>query len=75
MKVVIGDEAFQQAMLKEPPRPFSSSSLLLYCVVIVGFFCSTTNGYDGSLFGTLLSNKDFKAFFNVSNAGAWTGEH
>ncbi|OBT50470.1 hypothetical protein VE04_09662 [Pseudogymnoascus sp. 24MN13] len=73
VKVVIGDEAFQQAMLKEPPRPFSSHSLMLYLVVGVGFFCSTTNGYDGSLFGTLLANPNFKNFFHVSNAGAWTG--
>lgn len=42
-------------------------------ICAVAFCCSTTNGYDGSLFGTLLSNKDFKAFFAVSNAGAWTG--
>lgn len=73
VKVVIGDEAFQQAMLKEPPRPFSAHSMMLYMVVIVGFCCSTTNGYDGSLFGTLLSNKNFKNFFHVANAGAWTG--
>ncbi|KFZ09077.1 hypothetical protein V501_05721 [Pseudogymnoascus sp. VKM F-4519 (FW-2642)] len=73
VKVVIGDESFQQAMLKEPPRPFSSHSLMLYLVVGVGFFCSTTNGYDGSLFGTLLANDNFKGFFNVANAGAWTG--
>ncbi|KFY50801.1 hypothetical protein V496_09155 [Pseudogymnoascus sp. VKM F-4515 (FW-2607)] len=73
VKVVIGDEAFQQAMLKEPPRPWSTHSLMLYAVVGVGFFCSTTNGYDGSLFGTLLANPNFKNFFHVSNAGAWTG--
>lgn len=73
IKVVIGDEGFQQAMLKDPPRPFSSHSLLLYLCIIVGFCCSTTNGYDGSLFGTLLSNKNFKNFFHVDNAGAWTG--
>ncbi|KFY22297.1 hypothetical protein V493_06713 [Pseudogymnoascus sp. VKM F-4281 (FW-2241)] len=73
VKVVAGDEAFQQAMLKEPPRPFSINSLMLYAVVGVGFFCSTTNGYDGSLFGTLLSNKVFLKFFDVENAGIWTG--
>lgn len=72
--MVIGDEAFQQAMLKEPPRPFSSYSMMLYLVVGVGFFCSTTNGYDGSLFGTLLANPNFKDFFHVENAGAWTGK-
>lgn len=48
-KVVLGDAAFQEAMLKNPPRPFSSASLLLYLISAVAFCCSTTNGYDGSL--------------------------
>ncbi|KFY29297.1 hypothetical protein V493_02422 [Pseudogymnoascus sp. VKM F-4281 (FW-2241)] len=73
VKVVSGDEAFQQAMIKEPPRPWSIHSMKLYLVVIVGFCCSTTNGYDGSLFSTLLANHAFKDFFHVDNAGSWTG--
>ncbi|MCJ1389665.1 hypothetical protein MMC18_002522 [Xylographa bjoerkii] len=73
VKVVTGDETFNQAMLKEPPRPFSSAALLLYAFSLVGFFCSTTNGYDGSLFGTLLANKNFTGFFNVQDVGIWTG--
>ena len=73
IKVVTGDETFNQAMLKEPPRPFSSAALLLYAFSLVGFFCSTTNGYDGSLFGTLLANKVFLGFFNVQDVGIWTG--
>lgn len=75
VKVVIGDEAFQQAMIKDPPRPWSKNSILLYLVCVVGFCCSTTNGYDGSLFSTLLANEAFKGFFHVSNAGSWTGGH
>lgn len=55
-KVVIGDEAYQEAMLKNPPRPFSKASIFLYLFSAVAFCCSTTNGYDGSLFGySLLS--------------------
>lgn len=60
-------------MIKEPPRAFSRAALWLYCFSIVGFFCSTTNGYDGSLFGTLLANKAFTGFFNVQDVGIWTG--
>lgn len=74
VKVVSGDEAFQQAMIKDPPRPWSIPSIKLYLVVVVGFCCSTTNGYDGSLFSTLLANDSFKNFFNVANAGSWTGK-
>ncbi|MCJ1405688.1 hypothetical protein MMC11_008917 [Xylographa trunciseda] len=73
VKIVTGDETFNQAMLKEPPRPFSRAALLLYAFSLVGFFCSTTNGYDGSLFGTLLANKVFTGFFNVQDVGIWTG--
>jgi sugar porter (SP) family MFS transporter len=73
IRVVIGDEAFQQAMIKEPPRAFSKRALVLYACSLLGFFCSTTNGYDGSLFGTLLVNPAFKSFFGVQAVGIWPG--
>ncbi|KFY02454.1 hypothetical protein O988_02142 [Pseudogymnoascus sp. VKM F-3808] len=72
-KVLHGDEAFQQAMLKEPPIPWNAIAIQLYLISIVGFFCSTSNGYDSSLFNNLLNNKAFKAFFNVKNVGIWAG--
>lgn len=40
----------------------------------VAFCCSTANGYDGSLFGTLLANDDFKKFYNVGNVGIQAGK-
>ena len=61
-RVVIGDEAFQQAMLKEPPYAWNAIAMQLYLISLVGFFCSTSNGYDSSLFGNLLNNKPFKNF-------------
>ncbi|KAK6533565.1 hypothetical protein TWF694_002503 [Orbilia ellipsospora] len=70
-KLVTGDEAFQQALIKEPPSFFGSPLLIL--ISLVGFCCSTANGYDGSLFGTLLSNDTFKSFFAVSNKGIEAG--
>ncbi|KAF3902717.1 hypothetical protein AA313_de0202186 [Arthrobotrys entomopaga] len=70
-KLVTGDEAFQQALIKEPPKFFGSPLLIL--ISLVGFCCSTANGYDGSLFGTLLANDQFKAFFAVSNKGIEAG--
>jgi hypothetical protein len=70
-KVVIGDEAFQQAMIKEPPSWIPPITLVL--ASIVAFCCSTANGYDGSLFGTLLANATFKEFFNVANVGIEAG--
>ncbi|KAF7550942.1 hypothetical protein G7Z17_g5375 [Cylindrodendrum hubeiense] len=70
-KTAIGDEAFQQAMLKEPPPKIAAPILII--ASLVAFCCSTANGFDGSLFGTLLSNEDFKDFFAVDNAGIGTG--
>ncbi|KAL1960703.1 hypothetical protein VTO42DRAFT_6533 [Malbranchea cinnamomea] len=70
-KVVIGDEAFQQALIKEPPRMLQHPILIL--ASFVAFCCSTSNGYDTSLFGTLLANEHFKDFFSVSNAGIEAG--
>ncbi|KAL0934891.1 lactose permease [Colletotrichum truncatum] len=70
-KTAVGDEAFQQALLKEPPRWFGSP--IIIPAIFVAFCCSTTNGYDGSLFGTLLSSKPFKNFFGVDNKGIEAG--
>ncbi|MCJ1258088.1 hypothetical protein MMC24_005918 [Lignoscripta atroalba] len=73
IKVIKGDEAFNEAYIKNPPKAFSSSAIVLYLACLVGFMCSTMNGYDGSLLNGLLANPDFKDFFNGSNAGIWAG--
>ncbi|KAM5359607.1 hypothetical protein ACJZ2D_014328 [Fusarium nematophilum] len=70
-KEAIGDEAFQQAMIKEPPPKIAVP--LLIVASFVAFCCSTANGFDGSLLGVLLSNKNFKNYFGVGNAGIEAG--
>jgi MFS family permease len=45
----------------------------LYFSCLLGFFCSTANGFDGSLFNSLLEIDQFKAFFNVADQGIWAG--
>ncbi|EON95871.1 putative lactose permease protein [Phaeoacremonium minimum UCRPA7] len=72
-KVVKGNEAFNEAMIKEPPNPWTRAQLLIYAFSIVGFFCSTMNGYDGSLINNLLQNPAFKDYYNVENTGIWAG--
>lgn len=59
--------------MKEPPSIIPPPMLIF--ASLVAFCCSTTNGYDGSLFGTLLANDTFKAFFGVKNAGIEAGMH
>lgn len=73
MKVVKGNEAFNEAMLKEPPKPFTFSTIQLYTACFIGFFCATMNGYDGSLINNLLANPYFLQFYKGENAGIWAG--
>lgn len=41
-KVINGNEAFNQAMILETPRPFSRVSVTLYLCCILGFLCSVS---------------------------------
>jgi len=60
-------------MLKEPPKKWSVYALVLYVIAFIGFFCSTCNGFDGSMFNALLTNDEFKKYYNVQSTGAWAG--
>lgn len=68
-----GNTAYNDALIKEPPRPRSMRSLLLYAICLVGFFCSTMNGYDGSLYNSISANDTFLDYFGGSNKGIWAG--
>ena len=72
-RVVIGDETFNQALLKEPPIPWNAVALQLYLCSVIGFFCSTSNGFDSSMFGNLLNNNVFLDFFDVGDVGIQAG--
>lgn len=71
--VVTGNEAFHQAMLAEPPNPFSSANLTIYLFSIIAYCCAAMNGYDGSLINNLLQNPTFLDQFDVGNAGLGAG--
>lgn len=73
VKVISGSEAILEAMAKDPPSKLSLASCILYLCAFVGFFCSTCNGFDGSMFNSLLTNKTFKEYYGVDSSGAWTG--
>ncbi|KAF2457638.1 general substrate transporter [Lineolata rhizophorae] len=73
VKTIRGTEAFNEAKLKEPPSAFNTRAFILYFSCLIGFFCSTANGYDGSLLNALLANNQFKEFFDVRNKGIWAG--
>jgi MFS family permease len=60
-------------MIKETPSAWTNAQLMIYAFSVVGFFCSTMNGYDGSLINNLLQNEWFKARYGVENDGIWAG--
>jgi hypothetical protein len=64
---ITGNEAYQEALSREPPKPTSGIAFYLYFCCILGFFCSTMNGYDGSLFNSLMENTDFLDTFGGKN--------
>ncbi|RYP22403.1 hypothetical protein DL767_009062 [Monosporascus sp. MG133] len=72
-KIAQGNEAFNEAMLKEPPSAWSKPQVMIYTFSVVGFFCSTMNGYDGSLINNLLQNPFFQDYYGVENSGIWAG--
>ncbi|TVY33369.1 Lactose permease [Lachnellula subtilissima] len=73
IKIINGNEAFNEAMLKEPPKPFTFATMQLYTACFIGFFCATMNGYDGSLINNLLENHWFLEYYHGENAGIWAG--
>jgi MFS family permease len=60
-------------MIKEPVSLLNTRSLLLMACLLLGCFCQTMNGFDGSLFGGLTANKTFLGFFHGTNNGTWAG--
>ncbi|KOS18049.1 Lactose permease [Escovopsis weberi] len=72
-RVFSGNTAFAEAMIKEPPSAWTWPQICIYAFSLVAFFCSTMNGYDGSLINNLLQNPWFKDAYHVENDGIWAG--
>ena len=73
IKVIKGSEAFNEALIKEPPSFRNGTTVILLGCLLMGCFCQTVNGYDGSLFGGLTANKTFLNHFHGTNNGIWAG--
>jgi hypothetical protein len=52
---------------------WNNIAIILYLCSTVGFFCSTSNGFDSSMFGNLLNDKTFLSFFAVGSVGIKAG--
>jgi len=65
---------FAAALADNPPSPWGRGHLALYGCCIVVYLCSTMNGYDGSLMGSINSIPNYLNYYNVSeNEQAGTG--
>jgi len=71
VKVVTGSEAYNEALIKEAPPLWHWTTWKLFGCLLLGCFAQTMNGFDGSVFGGLLANKQFLEFFDGSNVGPW----
>lgn len=58
-------------MLKEKPPIWNWTTFKLLGCLLLGCFCQTMNGFDGSLFGGLTANTTFLDFFHGSQDGEW----
>ncbi|KAK5447933.1 hypothetical protein LTS15_009432 [Exophiala xenobiotica] len=65
---------FAAALADNPPSPWGKGHLALYGCCLVVYLCSTMNGYDGSLMGSINSIPNYLNYYNVSeNEQAGTG--
>lgn len=60
-------------MVADPPSPWTRNQIMIYAFSVIGFFCSTMNGYDGSLINNLLQNQAFLDYYHAENKGIWAG--
>ena len=71
VKVIKGSEAYTEAYIKEKPSWSSLTTWRLIGCLLLGCFCQTVNGFDGSLFGGLTANSHFLGYFHGSASGEW----
>ncbi|KAF9701620.1 hypothetical protein EKO04_001169 [Ascochyta lentis] len=71
VKTLKGSEAYHEANTLEPLPRFHLRTIGLAGCLLLGFFCQTVNGFDGSLFGGLTANKTFLARFDGTPDGPW----
>nr|OQO16755.1 hypothetical protein B0A51_15710 [Rachicladosporium sp. CCFEE 5018] len=71
VKVVKGGEAYNEALIKERPPFWNMHTFKLIGCILLGCFCQTMNGFDGSVFGGLTANKTFLNFFHGTADGEW----
>ncbi|KAL6242514.1 hypothetical protein RBB50_010654 [Rhinocladiella similis] len=73
-EINVANVDFAAALAENPPNPWGRGHLALYGCCIIVYLCSTMNGYDGSLMGSINSVPKYLDYYNVSeNEQAGTG--
>ncbi|KAL3487615.1 putative transporter [Aspergillus germanicus] len=52
------------------PNPWGRGHLKLYAACLIIYLCSTMNGYDGSLMGSINVLPEYQSYYNTSGASA-----
>ncbi|KAL2831702.1 putative transporter [Aspergillus cavernicola] len=55
-----------------PPDPWGRGHLQLYGACLIIYFCSTMNGYDGSLMGSINVLSEYQSYYNLGSSGSST---
>jgi len=69
VKVITGNADFNALIIEDPPQAWTKNAFILYACCLLAFFCSTMNGYDGSLMGNMVVLKPFQATFGAGIVG------
>ncbi|UNI13372.1 hypothetical protein JDV02_000122 [Purpureocillium takamizusanense] len=71
--VVPSADGLAEALATDKLDPWSKPLLQLYVYAMIAFLCSTMNGYDGSIFGSLPAMDGFRERFQVEKTGSKLG--
>lgn len=61
---------FAAAVTENRPNPWGRGYLQLYVYCLILYLCSTMNGYDGSLMGSINSVTNYQRYYNLPLNGA-----
>lgn len=57
----------------ERPKLLSKHLIPLYCCCLIVYFCSTMNGFDGSLMGSIYTLPDYLEYYDLDMSSTGTG--
>ncbi|GAB1728358.1 hypothetical protein NU195Hw_g1663t1 [Hortaea werneckii] len=62
-------DSLTKILRRRPIRPWGRGSLRLYAICLLVYLCSTMNGYDGSLMGSINAVPSYTAYYGLPPEG------